>query len=86
PQTWDILSKEERAEIIAIFPTGTRILDLYTENARPGLHSLRNDNNFRHDSAMYTDSIAMGKHDPEWLEQAFVAREMLRAGDFDSYL
>ncbi|EFQ27860.1 uncharacterized protein GLRG_03004 [Colletotrichum graminicola M1.001] len=86
PAAWDILSKEERAEIIALFPPGTRILDPDTENARLDLDSLRNDNNFRHDCATYTDNIAMGKHDPEWLEQAFAARERRRAGDFDSYL
>ncbi|KAK1966398.1 hypothetical protein LY78DRAFT_657343 [Colletotrichum sublineola] len=86
PAAWDILSKEERAEIIALFPAGTRILDPDTDNARPDLDALRNDNNFRHDCATYTDNIAMGKHDPEWLEQAFAARERRRAGDFDSYL
>ncbi|KAK2059556.1 hypothetical protein LY76DRAFT_592247 [Colletotrichum caudatum] len=86
PSAWDILSKQERAEIIALFPPGTRILDPDTDNARPDLEALRNDNNFRHDCATYTDNIAMGKHDPEWLEQAFAARERRRAGDFDSYL
>ncbi|KAK2002080.1 hypothetical protein LX36DRAFT_652700 [Colletotrichum falcatum] len=86
PAAWDILSKEERAEVIALFPTGTRILDPGTEKARPDLDALRNDNNFRHDCATYTDNIALGKHDPEWLEQAFAARERRRAGDFDRYL
>ncbi|KAK1984053.1 Asx homology domain-containing protein [Colletotrichum cereale] len=86
PAAWDILSREERAEIITLFPAGTRILDPGTDNARPDLDALRNDNNFRHDCATYADNIAMGKHDPEWLEQAFAARERRRARDFDSYL
>ncbi|GKT58687.1 proline-rich early nodulin [Colletotrichum tofieldiae] len=86
PAAWDILSKEERAEIIGLFPAGTRILDPGTDNARPDLDALRNDNNFRHDCATYADNIAMGKHDPDWLEQAWAARERRRAGDFDSYL
>ncbi|GKT40747.1 uncharacterized protein ColSpa_00928 [Colletotrichum spaethianum] len=86
PAAWDILSKEERAEIISLFPAGTRILDPGTDNSRPDLDALRNDNNFRHDCATYADNIAMGKHDPEWLEQAWAARERRRAGDFDGYL
>ncbi|KAI8291199.1 histone acetylation protein 2 [Colletotrichum sp. SAR11_57] len=86
PAAWDILTPAERAEIIALFPAGTRILDEGTENARPDLDALRNDNNFRHDCATYTDNIAQGKHDPEWLEQAWAARERRRMGDFDDYL
>ncbi|KAJ0168148.1 hypothetical protein CTA2_9295 [Colletotrichum tanaceti] len=86
PAAWDILSKEERAEIIALLPAGTRILDPGTDDARPELDALRNDNNFRHDCATYTNNIAQGKHDPEWLEQAWAARERRRAGDFDGYL
>ncbi|OBR11890.1 Proline-rich early nodulin [Colletotrichum higginsianum IMI 349063] len=86
PAAWDILSKEERAEIIALLPAGTRILDPGTDDARPDLDALRNDNNFRHDCATYTNNIAQGKHDPEWLEQAWAARERRRAGDFDGYL
>ncbi|KAL0943852.1 proline-rich early nodulin [Colletotrichum truncatum] len=86
PAAWDILTKEERAEIIALFPAGTRILDEGTDDARPDFDALRNDNNFRHDCATYTDNIALGKHDPEWLEEAWAARDRRRAGDFDDYL
>ncbi|OHE95407.1 hypothetical protein CORC01_09279 [Colletotrichum orchidophilum] len=86
PAAWDILTKGERAEIVGLLPVGTRILDAGTDDARPDFDALRNDNNFRHDCATYADNIALGKHDPEWLEQAWGARERRRAGDFDGYV
>ncbi|KXH61243.1 hypothetical protein CSAL01_02382 [Colletotrichum salicis] len=86
PAAWDILTKEERAEIVNLFPAGTRILDAGTDDARPDFDALRNDNNFRHDCATYADNISLGKHDPEWLEQAWGARERRRAGDFDDHV
>ncbi|KAJ0299294.1 hypothetical protein COL5a_000629 [Colletotrichum fioriniae] len=86
PAAWDILTKEERAEIVSLFPAGTRILDAGTDEARPDFDALRNNNNFRHDCATYADNISLGKHDPEWLEQAWGARERRRAGEFDDYV
>ncbi|KAK0375245.1 hypothetical protein CPAR01_08412 [Colletotrichum paranaense] len=86
PAAWDILTKEERAEIVSLFPAGTHIIDAGTDEARPDFDALRNNNNFRHDCATYADNISQGRHDPEWLEQAWVARERRRAGDFDDYV
>ncbi|KAG7057774.1 proline-rich early nodulin [Colletotrichum scovillei] len=86
PAAWDILTKEERAEIVSLFPVGTRIIDAGTDEARPDFDALRNNNNFRHDCATYADNISQGRHDPEWLEQAWSARERRRAGDFDDYV
>lgn len=45
-----------------------------------------NDDSFRYDCAAYTDNIAQGRHDPEWLASAWSAHERRRAGDFDTYL
>lgn len=45
-----------------------------------------NDDSFRYDCAAYTDNIAQGRHDPEWLASAWSAHERRRAGDFDKYL
>ncbi|KAF6808420.1 proline-rich early nodulin [Colletotrichum sojae] len=86
PAAWDILSKDERAGILALFPAGTRILDEGTDDARPDFEALLNDNNFRHDCVTYSKNIEQGRHDPEWLEQAWAARERRRMGDFDAYL
>ncbi|KAF9881133.1 proline-rich early nodulin [Colletotrichum karsti] len=86
PAAWDVLSPTDRAEIMTLFPDGTKILDEGTDNARPDFEALLNDDNFRHDCATYTDNIARGKHDPEWLEQAWAARDRRRIGDFDEYL
>lgn len=69
-----------------MFPDETHILDPGTENARPNTESLRNDDNFRHDCARYTENIAQGKHDEEWLHQAWVAHEKHKRGDFDDFL
>ncbi|TDZ73148.1 hypothetical protein CTRI78_v001437 [Colletotrichum trifolii] len=84
--SWDSLTKPQRDEILALFPPGTRILDAGTENARPDFDVLLNDDNFRHDCATYSDNISQGKHDPEWLEQAWAARERRRMGDFDDFI
>jgi hypothetical protein len=72
--------------VLAKFPDDTHILDPGTSNARPNLQSLRNDDDFRHDCARYCENIEQGRHDDEWLNQAWVAHEMHRAGEFDGYL
>lgn len=86
PLAWDILEKEEKAEILALFPDSQHILSAGTEDARPDFASLMNDDTFRYDCAAYTENIAQGRHDPEWLEQAWAAHERRKMGDFDEYL
>ncbi|KAM0473730.1 hypothetical protein ACHAP7_008062 [Fusarium lateritium] len=86
PLAWDILEKEEKAEILALFPDSSHILSAGTEDARPDFASLMNDDTFRYDCAAYTENIAQGRHDPEWLEQAWAAHERRKMGDFDEYL
>lgn len=83
---WNVLSVDEKREILALFPTDEHILNPKTEAAEPNIASLMNDDNFRHDCARYVENIESGKHDPEWLEQAWAAHERRRAGDFDDYL
>ena len=83
---WDVLSTEEKKEILALFPDAEHILNPGTDEARPNIVSLMNDDNFRHDCARYTENIDGGRHDREWLEQAWAAHERRKAGDFDSYL
>lgn len=83
---WNVLSPDEKQEILALFPTDEHILNPKTEAAEPNIASLMNDDNFRHDCARYVENIESGKHDPEWLEQAWTAHERRRAGDFDDYL
>ncbi|KAM7204176.1 Asx homology domain containing protein [Rhypophila sp. PSN 637] len=86
PQAWEILTAEEKKEILAHFPDDTHILDPGTENARPNIESLRNDDDFRVDCARYTENIKDGKHDEEWLRQAWEAHEKHKSGQFDEYL
>ncbi|KAF4988571.1 hypothetical protein FGRMN_9691 [Fusarium graminum] len=86
PLTWDILQKEEKAEILALFPDSQHILGAGTEDACPDFASLMNDDTFRYDCAAYTENISQGRHDPEWLEQAWAAHERRKMGDFDEYL
>jgi hypothetical protein len=47
--------------------------------------SLRNDNNFRHDCSQYTDNIKTGKHDEQWLHEAWVAHQKRKRGDYDDF-
>jgi len=72
--------------VLAKFPDEGHILSPGTDNARPDIQSLRNNDNFRHDCARYSENISEGRHDEEWLQQAWVAHEKHRRGDFDDYL
>ncbi|KAK3378148.1 Asx homology domain-containing protein [Podospora didyma] len=86
PEAWDVLDADEKRAILAKFPDDTHILDPGTEHARPNLESLRNDDNFRNDCARYCENLEKGRHDEEWLHQAWVAHEKHKRGDFDDYL
>lgn len=83
---WTALDQDDKAEILALFPDKGHILDSGTEDARPNFASLMNDDSFRYDCAAYTENIAEGRHDPEWLASAWSAHERRKAGDFDKYL
>ncbi|KAF5536292.1 hypothetical protein FPHYL_13020 [Fusarium phyllophilum] len=86
PMAWDILDKEEKAEILALFPDSQHILNPGTEDACPDFASLMNDDSFRYDCAAYTENIAQGRHNPEWLAHAWAAHERRKMGDFDEFL
>ncbi|KAF4984236.1 hypothetical protein FZEAL_524 [Fusarium zealandicum] len=86
PMAWDILDLEEKQEILALFPDTQHILSSDTDDARPDFSSLMNDDSFRYDCAAYTDNIAQGRHDPDWLASAWGAHERRKGGDFDEYL
>ncbi|EWG43364.1 hypothetical protein FVEG_04873 [Fusarium verticillioides 7600] len=86
PMAWDILDKEEKAEILALFPDSQHILNPGMEDACPDFASLMNDDSFRYDCAAYTENIAQGRHDPEWLAHAWAAHERRKMGDFDEFL
>ncbi|KAK4143794.1 ASXH domain-containing protein [Dichotomopilus funicola] len=86
PLAWDVLSPEDHQGILAKFPDSSRIKDAGTENACPNVISLRNDDTFRYDCARYCENIQLGRHDPEWLWQAWEAHEKHKRGDYDGFL
>ncbi|KAL2021211.1 hypothetical protein VTK56DRAFT_7398 [Thermocarpiscus australiensis] len=86
PEAWEVLTEEEKQDVLAKFPDETHIQDPGTKDARPNPESLRNDDNFRHDCARYCENIELGRHDEEWLSQAWIAHEKHRRGDFDGFL
>ncbi|KAK3373995.1 Asx homology domain-containing protein [Lasiosphaeria ovina] len=86
PEAWDILTPEERQEVLAKFPDKMHILDSGTEAARPNPESLRNDDNFRHDCTRYCENLELGRYDDDWLYQAWTAHEKHKRGDFDRHL
>ncbi|KAL6849295.1 hypothetical protein ACO1O0_008831 [Amphichorda felina] len=86
PMAWDSLDADEKAEILALFPDQSQILSPGTETARPDVSALRNDDTFRHDCATYTEHVAQGRFDPEWLACAWTAYERRKMGDFDEHL
>lgn len=86
PLAWDILTPEEKQDVLAKFPDETHLLGASTQDARPNPASLRNDDNFRYDCARYCENIQLGRHDEEWLSQAWVAHEKHKRGDYDEFL
>lgn len=86
PGAWDILTQDEKKDILAKFPDETHILDAGTPNARPNIESLRNDDDFRHDTARYVENLELGRHDEDWLYQAWVAHEKHKRGDFNAFV
>ncbi|KAM0285170.1 hypothetical protein ACHAQH_001599 [Verticillium albo-atrum] len=86
PAAWEVLTQAERTEIIALLPAGTPILDAGTPEARPDMVSLASDDSFRHDCAMYAENLGDGKHDPQWLEDAWSAHDERAAGEYEEYL
>ncbi|KAL2760840.1 hypothetical protein ACRALDRAFT_1066727 [Sodiomyces alcalophilus JCM 7366] len=86
PLAWDILTPEEKTEVLSLFPPDAPILNAGTPDARPDMALLASDDNFRHDCARYAENLAEGKHDPQWLAEAWAASEQRRAGEFDKYL
>ncbi|CAI4210479.1 unnamed protein product [Parascedosporium putredinis] len=83
---WDVLSDEEKREILALFPDGQHLLNPGTKDARPDMDALRSDDTWRHDIARYVEYIQEGKCDPQWLAEAFEAREHRKRGEYDDYL
>ena len=86
PLAWDVLDPAERTLILSRFPDETHVLGSGTNDARPDLVSLLNDNNFRHDCARYAEGISNGWHDEQWLWEAWEAHEKRAAGEFDGVL
>ena len=86
PDAWYALTPAEKAEVLALFPDTKHVLNPGTPEACPNVASLLNDDNFRHDCARYVEDLQSGLHDLEWMEQAWEAHEMRRAGVFDEYL
>lgn len=83
---WDVLSPVDHQAILAKFPNNSHITDAGTETARPNVSSLRNDDTFRYDCARYCENIQLGRHDEEWLRQAWEAHEKQKRGDYDEFL
>src|SRR6478609_890907 len=83
---WDVLDANDRAEILGLFPDQEHIIATETDGHRPNFQTLLNDDSFRHDCATYTENVAEGRHDPEWLAQAWAAHERRKTGEFDDYL
>ncbi|KAI3323232.1 hypothetical protein HD806DRAFT_105365 [Xylariaceae sp. AK1471] len=85
-KAWDILTHEEKEQILAKFPDEAEVLDPGTPNARPNVAALRNNNNFRHDVARYQEGLGKGFHDPEWIQQAQAAHRARQLGFYDEFM
>lgn len=83
---WDVLDTDTQAEILALFPRQSMVLEAGTDAARPDIAAMMNDDAFRGDCADYTEHIAQGRHDHDWLVSAYKAHERRSVGDFDEFL
>lgn len=91
---WTSLDAQDREEILALCPDPRHILTEEDQKGeeggpatpRPNIKSLMNDDSFRYDCAAYTENLVLGRHDPDWLAQAWAAHERRKAGDFDEFL
>ncbi|KAJ6790044.1 hypothetical protein PWT90_05271 [Aphanocladium album] len=86
PLAWSSLDAEEQKEILSLFPDPRHILTEEDGTSRPNMESLMNDDSFRYDCAAYTENLVQGRHDPDWLAQAWAAHERHKAGDFKDFL
>ncbi|KAG6038357.1 hypothetical protein E4U41_004271 [Claviceps citrina] len=86
PLAWTSLTLEERRHVLSLFPDAALILDADTDGARPDFETLINDDAFRADCAAYVENLAQGRHDPQWLRDAWRAHGRRKAGDFDDFL
>ncbi|KAI1429570.1 Asx homology domain-containing protein [Xylaria sp. FL1777] len=86
PMAWDVLSREEKEQILSKFPDNTMILEPDTPNARPDVAALLNNNNFRNDVTRYQGGLSKGFHDPEWIRQAQSAHRSREAGVYDDFM
>ena len=84
-RAWDALDDEEQNEILELLPGHSQIVLPGSDRPRPDVGSLQSNDTFRSDSARYCESIVQGKHDPDWLHDAWVAHEMRNRGRFDDY-
>ncbi|KAI2621649.1 Asx homology domain-containing protein [Hypoxylon sp. NC1633] len=85
-KAWDLLSPEEKKQVLSKFPDNREVLDAGTDNARPDVAALRNNDNFRHDVARYQEDLSKGWHDSEWIRQAQAAHMKREIGVYDEYL
>lgn len=68
-----------------MFPDEKHILEAGTENARPDVLSLQNDDNFRHDTEDYVSNLSKDMHHPIWLQDAWAAHGSRAAGNYDQF-
>ncbi|KAK0626642.1 Asx homology domain-containing protein [Immersiella caudata] len=82
PEAWDILTEEEKAEILALFPDKRSILNPGTSQARPDVQVLKSNTGFRADCVSYATGIANGRHEEQWLREAWDAHTKHSRGEY----
>jgi hypothetical protein len=80
------MSREEKDMILGLLPDKSDILDANTDDARPDVKKLLNNDNFSHDVAHYQRDLREGHHDPEWIRQAQAAHGLRAAGHYDAFM
>lgn len=84
---WDALTPADKEEVLAAFPPGSHIPASGPEDeAKPDIARLKNDDTFRYDCASFTENLALGRFEPDWLESAWAAHQRKKMGDYDEFV
>ncbi|KAI9772842.1 MAG: hypothetical protein M1840_008724 [Geoglossum simile] len=85
PRTWDLLNAGEKQTVLANFPASALDGPLDNPTTRFRQDFLRYNNDWKSAIRMFTEDLASGRYDPEWIHQAEKSMADRDQGDFDMW-
>ncbi|KAH8652442.1 hypothetical protein BX600DRAFT_516476 [Xylariales sp. PMI_506] len=81
PRVWDLITPQQKAEVLALWPDQSEILHAGTERATLDFELLKNNNHLRADAAQYQEDLRAGRHNGQWIAEAMGAHHEREDGD-----